>query len=105
VVSGLFPLRWSKRALQDLDQGLDYIAHFNPDAAHQLRLSIQDALEHVGAFPKSARVVPEAGDPRIREALREPFRIMYEIHPMELRILAVRRMERAPLAPDELLDE
>jgi hypothetical protein len=47
-------------------------------------------------------MVPEEGDPTIREVLREPFRVMYEIHPKELRILAVRRMERAPVAPEDL---
>ena len=47
-------------------------------------------------------MVPEAGDPNLREVLREPFRVMYEIHPMELRILVVGRMERASIAPEDL---
>jgi toxin ParE1/3/4 len=96
------PVRWSRKALDALDEGLGYIAQFNPDAAHQLRLSILNALEHVREFPESARMVPEEGDPAIREVLREPFRIMYEIHPKELRILTVRRMERAPIEHEEL---
>lgn len=91
------PVRWSRKALDTLDEGLGYIAQSNPDAAHQLQVLILAALEHVREFPQSARLVPEEGDPRIREVLREPFRIMYEIHPKELRILLVRRMERAPL--------
>ena len=83
--------------MQSLDEGLAYIAHFNPEAAHRLRVSILDGLEHLRAFPKSGRMVPEEEDPKVRELLREPFRLIYEIHPGELRILAVRRMERAPL--------
>ena len=90
-------VRWSRKALDTLDEGLSYIAQFNPDAAHRLRISILKALEHVREFPQSARMVPEEGDPKIREVLREPFRIMYEIRPKELRILVVRRMERAPI--------
>jgi plasmid stabilization system protein ParE len=85
-----------------LNDGLGYIAQFNPEGAHQLRLSIQLALEHVREFPKAARMVPEEADSRVREVLREPFRVIYEIHPKELRILAVRRMERAPIEPKDL---
>ena len=95
-------LRWSRKALDSLDEGLSYIAQFNPDAAHQLQVSILNALEHVREFPQGARVVPEEGDPLIREVLRPPFRIMYEIHPRELRILVVRRMERAPVEREDL---
>jgi len=85
-----------------LDDGLGYISQFNPEAARQLRVSIQEALARARTFPKSARMVPEEGDPNVREVLREPFRIIYEIHGKELRILVVRRMEREPLPPGGL---
>lgn len=49
----------------------------------------------------AARMVPEEADPSIREVLQQPFRIIYEIHPKELRVLAVRRMQRAPMEPKE----
>lgn len=101
MVKPLLPVRWSRRALDTLDEGLGYIAHFNPEAAHALRVAIVEALEQVRAFPRSARRVPEVNDPLIREILREPFRIMYEIHDQELRIRCVRRMERGSLGPDE----
>ena len=105
MVTWPLPIRWSRLALETLAEGLAYLHTFNPDAAHQLRLAIQNGLEHARAFPRAARMVPEEGDPSIREVLREPFRIIYQIHPRELRILAVRRMERAPLLPGELLEE
>ncbi|BDU73327.1 type II toxin-antitoxin system RelE/ParE family toxin [Mesoterricola silvestris] len=95
-------VRWSRKALDALDEGLGFIAQFDPEAAHQLQVSILSALEHVRELPQSARMVPEEGDPRIREVLREPFRIMYEIHPKELRVLVVRRMERAPVEREDL---
>jgi plasmid stabilization system protein ParE len=95
-------IRWSRRALETLHEGLGYIAQFNPDAAHRLRIAILEALEQVRSFPKAGRVVPEEGNPGIREVLREPFRIMVEIHPREIRILVVRRMERAGLEAGEL---
>lgn len=99
----LLPVRWSRKALETLDEGLSYIAHFNPDAAHQLRLSIFSAIDHIRAFPQSARMVPEEEDPRLREFLREPFRIIYEVHSREIRILVVRRMEREPVKSQDLI--
>jgi toxin ParE1/3/4 len=97
------PVRWSRKALETLDEGLSYIAHFNPDAAHQLRVSILSAIEHIREFPQSARMVPEEDDPRLREILREPFRIIYEVHACEIRVLVVRRMEREPVKPQDLI--
>ena len=102
MVSKRLGLRWSRQALEQLCEGLGYIAMFNPQAARSIRIAIADALEQVRLFPESARMVPEQVDPRIREVLREPFRIIYEIQSRELRILAVRRMERAPLEADDL---
>ena len=97
MVISRMKIRWSRRALDDQDEGLAYIAHFNPEAAHRLRLSIEEGLEHIRAFPNASRAVPEAGNPCIREVLREPFRVMYQVCPRELRILAVRSMERAAM--------
>ena len=95
------PIRWSRRALEDLDEGLAFIAHFHPEAAHRLRLAVLAGLEQAQRFPMAARMVPELGDPHLREVLRAPFRIMFQVHPRELRILAVRRMERAFQGPEE----
>lgn len=96
------PLRWTRKALDDLDEELGYIAQFNPGAAHRLRVSILKALGLARSFPRTPRMVPEEGDPAVREILRAPLRIIFEVHPRELRILAVRRMERAPLEPGDL---
>ena len=61
-----------------------------------------EGLEQIQSLPKSGRRVPEQSDPLIRESLREPFRLIHEIHREELRILAVRRLERAALKPEQL---
>lgn len=101
MVTRQLSIRWSGKALEDLDEGLAFIAHFNPEAAHHLRLAIEAGLEQARLFPRAARKVPEAGDPDLREVLRAPFRIMYQVHPWELRILAVRRMEQAFRGPED----
>ena len=98
-------IRWSRQALESLQEGLGYIAMFNPEAARTLRDSILEGLERVRSFPKSARRVPEQADPLIREILRPPFRILFELRAEEIRILAIRRMERAPLQAQDLEPE
>jgi len=96
------PVLWTRNAIESLDEGLGFIAQFDAKVAHGLRQSILAGIERVREFPRSARVVPEGGNSNVREILREPFRIIYEIHPGELHILLVRRMERAPISPDDL---
>ncbi len=95
-------MRWSRRALDTLDEGLGYIAQFNPDAAHRLRIAVLESLEQIRTFPRAGRMVPEEGNPDVREVLRAPFRIMYGIHSREIRILVVRRLERSSLEAGEI---
>lgn len=102
VGGDILPIQWSKRAANDLEEALSYIGEFNSEAAHRFKVAIIEGLEHVRNFPKSARMVPEEHDHNLREVLREPFRVIYEIHPKELRVITIRRMERAPLKTDEL---
>jgi len=102
VVKKALPIRWSRRTLEEFVEGLGFIARHNPVAAGELRDEILQALDQVRDFPRVARMVPEEGDPSIREILRQPFRIILEIRPSELRILSVRRMERDPLTREDL---
>ncbi|MCF8111459.1 MAG: type II toxin-antitoxin system RelE/ParE family toxin [Desulfobacteraceae bacterium] len=36
-------------------------------------------MERLVDFPESGRIVPEFGDPGIREVIRKPFRIVYRV--------------------------
>lgn len=95
-------IRWSRRALEEFEEGLGFIAQFNPEAAHRFRIALLEALDQVRRHPGSARMVPEEEDHRVRELLRPPFRLIFELLPQELRILSIRRMERAPLERKDL---
>jgi toxin ParE1/3/4 len=90
------PVQWSWQALATLEGGLDYIAQFNPEAARTLKAAILEGIERIRRFPRSGRVVPEEADAAVREFLREPFRVIYQVHSGAIRILAVRRMEQGP---------
>ena len=97
MVKARLPVRWSRRALADLEKFLAYIAQDNPQAAHDLRVAAVDGLEHARDFPEACRVVPELRNPTIREVLQEPLRLVYQIRPEEIRVLMARRMEQAPI--------
>jgi plasmid stabilization system protein ParE len=67
---------WSPSALRDLRDLAFYIAESHPTAAKRFAQSIFKSVEHLADFPKSGRVVPELEDPRIREVVRKPCRIV-----------------------------
>jgi toxin ParE1/3/4 len=48
-------------------------------AAERFVGSLFQVVERLAAFPESGRVVPEFGDPSIREVIRRPCRIVYRV--------------------------
>jgi toxin ParE1/3/4 len=70
---------WSPTATLDLKELRDYIAEDNPGAAVAFVKAIFEAIERLPAFPNSGRMVPEFGDPTIREVIRKPCRVVYRI--------------------------
>lgn len=68
---------WTLRARQDLRSLFLYIARDNPNAAVSFRQKIIDKVDGLESFPESGRVVPERSDPRIREVILAPYRIVY----------------------------
>jgi toxin ParE1/3/4 len=72
-------LRWSKRALDDLETIGEHIAADRPRVAVEwvarLFRRAEDAAEH----PLAGRVVPERGDPSLREVIERRYRIVYRV--------------------------
>jgi len=59
------------------------------------------AVERLRDFPESGRVVPELGEPRVREVIHGAYRIIYETHsPDRVEILTVFRGSRQFPNPD-----
>lgn len=87
---------WAGPALRELEEALDYIAQDNPEAAEQLGRKLHAAVGRLAEFPDSGRVVPELGDPQLREVVHGPFRVIYESGKGMVRVLAVVRAERQP---------
>lgn len=70
---------WAPLARLDLRNIFDYIAQDDPLAARRTVDSIIEAVGRLDAFPESGRIVLEFGEPRIREIVRRPFRIVYRL--------------------------
>ena len=67
-----YKLIWSPSARLDLKDIAAFIAEDTPSAAQRFVNSVFRAVERLTDFPNSGRVVPELGDPDIREIIRRP---------------------------------
>jgi len=85
-----YRLTWSPSARLDLREIFDFIAEDDPSTAERFIRSLFDAVERLPPFPEFGRIVPEFGDPCVREVIRRPCRIVYRIKPDERMIEIVR---------------
>ena len=74
-----FRVIWTESAANDLRQIVHFIARDKPDAAGKLAGRILQQVEEAATLPRANRVVPEKGDPSVREAILKPYRIIYLI--------------------------
>ena len=89
---------WSPQALRDIESIREYIAQDSDRYAELVVGRIIASVERLRAFPESGRVVPERGDPEIREVIVKPFRVVYRHRPGVVEIATVFRASR--LLPD-----
>jgi len=83
-------LRWTERATDQLVGVYDYIAQSSPGFATAVAERIFARPEpQLIDFPYSGSVVPEFGREDIREIFSDSYRIIHQVLPGEVRILAV----------------
>lgn len=66
----------SQQALDDLTGIRDFIARTSPRYGALVVGRLIEAMERVADFPESGRVVPELGEPRVREVIHGTYRLM-----------------------------
>ena len=71
-------IRWTAQAVEDLASIKSYIARDSAVLAQLVAARLYNAVDQLSAFPDSGRIVPERGDPSLRELVRPPYRIVYE---------------------------
>ncbi len=79
----------SKTAREDVAEILEYIRVDSPQAAVKIVVEIHYHLKRLPRFPKSGRIIPEVGDPSLREIVVRPYRLMYRLEGRRAVILRV----------------
>jgi len=87
-------VKWTRPARLDLKQIRDYIARDSKFYAEKVSLEIVEKSEILNSFPEVGRIVPEIGDPNIRELFIYSYRLIYEILPTRIEILALIHAKR-----------
>ena len=82
-------VRWSAPARNDLRQIYDYIARDSRYYARVVIDKIVTSTEKLERFPDIGRVVPEIGDDNVEELFVYSYRILYEITPDRIEVLAI----------------
>jgi addiction module RelE/StbE family toxin len=80
---------WTEQALEDLNAIGQFIARDTPAYARIFAQRIFAAVEHLGSFPRSGRIVPELQREDIREIIYRNYRIIYRLLKDEIEILTV----------------
>ena len=71
-------LIWTEPAVADLEEIGQFISKDNPSAAEKVGSRIIREAENIAAFPRLGRIVPEFGNPQIREIISQSYRIIYK---------------------------
>ncbi len=80
---------WARRAFQDLETIVSYIAQDSPAYASAVLKNIVSQTRTLTSFPRSGRKVPEFDNEDIRELLAYSYRIIYRLQQNEVIISAV----------------
>ena len=80
---------WTGQAQSALDEILSYIAQDSLSGARGLLEEALGMAESLSTLSERGRIVPELEDPSIREVLIGKYRLLYEVKPMEVAILAI----------------
>ena len=85
-----FKVILTPQSIEDLRQAVTVIAQHNPERARTFGHELIDRTLSLGTFPERGRMVPEIGDPAVREIIHRPFRIIYEIFPDQVVVYLLR---------------
>ena len=91
-MNNAFTVVWSKSAVQDLTNIIQYIAEDSPSSARTIAVKIKKAVSELYHSPHRGRHVPELQDQGIslyRELVIPPWRVMYRVSEQKVLVLAV----------------
>lgn len=82
-------VNWTRVAVAHLDSIYEFIGRNSPYYAQVTVDRITARSKQIEAFPNSGHIVPEYGDPNIREVLIGSYRLIYRIKQTEIQVLAL----------------
>jgi plasmid stabilization system protein ParE len=98
-MSEVFDVRWTRTAVRDLDEILEYIAaERGLDQALQLYGTLRHSFASLAKMPRRCRQVPKLLDIGLfeyREVIERPYRLVFRIVDQEVVILAILDSRRA----------
>ena len=84
------PVDLAEQALDDLQEISAFISRRSREEAERFCTALIDKALSIGDFPQIGRLVPELGDPFIREIIHGSYRIVYELQSDPGRVLILR---------------
>ena len=82
-------VRWSPRAISNLEEICDYIAVDSGYYACLFAKRIIAIVKDIPQFPRAGRVVPEYKDEKLREKIYHNYRIVYRLKNDAVEIVAI----------------
>ncbi len=99
-----YRVTWTDRAYLDLLDIADYGARHLHASSRPLISKLVAAVRRLETFPRSGRIVPDWGDPDLREVIVPPYRVIYRIVGREIVIYWVIHSRRSlPSRPDHFV--
>ena len=80
---------WTDQAVEDVESIRAFIARDSPRYASLVAEHLVAAVERLGSFPRSGRIVPEFKDDRLREVIWGSYRIVYRLLDDTIEVLTV----------------
>ncbi len=73
------PVILTDQSQDDLREIVFFIARDSAERARRFGNGLIDQALSIGNFPEMGRIIPELGDPTVREIIHGSYRIVYEI--------------------------
>ncbi len=74
-----WPVILTPQSQEDLRGIVSFISHNSPDRARRFGNRLIEQARSIGNFPEMGRIVPEIGEPTVREIIHGSYRIVYEL--------------------------
>lgn len=83
------PLNWSAEVVEDIEAIAQFIARDSQHHAQRVVEALFALGEVIEIHPLAGRVVPELGNALVRERFLYSYRVIYEMAPVRINVLAV----------------